>query len=132
MTSFDQLYTVDPDKAARGVWSEPDASGATYLVAQYGDLAKARLEKLQAPHKRQFDNGTAPIGLRRHLFAQCLADVVLLDWQDVKPGGKPLPYTKQAAIQLLESSEYFSDFILKLAVDKERYDLEAEATATKN
>lgn len=128
---FKKLYMTDPAKA-QGVWTEPDASGARYLIARYGHQARARAEKLQAPYKRQFDNGSASPELRHQLLAQCLAETVLLDWDGLQIDGKLVAYSREAARQLLEQHEDFADFILKQAVDKANFDYEQEQATVKN
>ncbi len=128
---FAKLYMIDHAKADNGVWTEPDPSGATFLIARYGDRTKGRLEKLQGPYKRQINDGSLPADVRRKLFAQVLAETVLLDWSGVKIKGKDVPYSTAKAAELL-THEDFADFVYGQSINKARFDLEHEAAATKN
>jgi hypothetical protein len=96
LKSYKQAETA----AREGKWYALD--GAEFLIAS---IASPAFERAAARYRRQFglkDDKPDPV-IGRKVTIHALADAVLLDWKNLEEEeGKPLPYSRENAIKVLE------------------------------
>jgi len=68
-----------------------------------------------------------------NIYCKALSEYVLLDWDNVANAkGENVPYSQEAAMQVLKSNEEFRDFVADIAGNQAMYETEfKEATAKK-
>lgn len=74
------------------------------LVGPYGSPAwRTRWAELERPHleKKRENGGDLPPEVNAKIMGQCLAEVCLKDWRNIDDDGTPVPYSTDAAIDLL-------------------------------
>lgn len=94
-----------------GVWiSLNDA--AKVKVARSGNPRHSEiLRRLSAPYRRQISNNSLSNDVAFKISGEALAEAILLDWEGVEDDdGKPLPYSKSAARDLLCNRQYEARF----------------------
>lgn len=112
-------FETDPVKVADGVWFR--LVGSTLVPAREtdadGDFAEFRLrptdtaaaEKVMRTRQLQYrgalDEGEGPAYDQAlvDLAAGVLADAVVVDWRNVDVAGKPVPFSRAAAFELLRN-----------------------------
>lgn len=98
----------------RGKWFDYD--GARLLVASTNSTAyQERLNELQRPHLRAMRKGRFSNKLARKLAIEAMADTILLGWEGVELNGKPLEYSREAALKALTDYPKFADDVADFA-----------------
>lgn len=65
-------------------------------------------------------------------FIRAVAEHILLDWENLTDGGKPVAYSKQAAVKLLKDSPEISRFVMSASSTKANFEDEADSQAVEN
>lgn len=123
-------FGVNAEKAEEGVWFSVDER-ASIKVAKIGTL---KYQRALMKHTQKYQ---ALIRINRlsaeHLTkvtVLTLADAVLLDWREFEEDGKPLFYSKEAAIRILEEYPDFRAYVEQCGNNIEEFqegDVEADA-----
>lgn len=125
-------FKTDTALEDEGVWTTIDASSdAQIRIARIGNrrYREAMARRLK-PYRRALRAGTLDDSVTERITAEVLAETVLLDWRGVTADGAPLPYSRDAARDLLLDPAYrdFRDLVVELAGELDLYrerDLEA-------
>lgn len=118
MFEINDLKT-DPKKEAEGVWIDIDGKGAKLLIARNGNpVAKAKWEKLTSDPavRNAFRRETIDEQRLEDMLVEVLADAVLLGWEGITEGGKPVKYSPAKARELLKV-KLFRNLVQDLAND---------------
>lgn len=118
---------TDIDKAERGVWYPVD-SETKILVARYGNKAfQEELKRLTAPYKLAIQKNQLDTDTKERLSIEAIAKHILLGWEGMKTNGTPLPYSIEAAIEILSDPTLneFRELVLEVSTDAELYRAEA-------
>lgn len=97
--------------AAEGRWVDdiPSMPGLRLRVRGLTSLAavkcRRKLERQVEKKDRERGGGFKPEAEQR-ITREVLAEAVLLEWDGVKEGGKPVPYSEERARQLLLDPDY--------------------------
>jgi hypothetical protein len=126
-----------PESAQRGRWfREGDAE---FLVASIDSKPyQDALEDAMLPHRellrRSVRRGAKPSVIRearevRHrCTVEAMASHILLDWKNVTDGGKPVKFSREAALAMMQKYRKFADLIADMATgefdDQEAADAE--------
>jgi hypothetical protein len=107
--------TIDLER--NGTWTEYE--GSKFLIAHVNnpDFQRA-FTRLQLPHKRKVDKGTLDAKISLDIQAKALAIGVVLDWKDVtNNAGENVPYSRDAAENVIRRNGEFREFISEFAMD---------------
>lgn len=106
-----------------GVWVQLDSETKLKIARSGNKRYRGALARLTAPHKVALRSGKVSDEVADAILVEALAEAVLLDWEGMFEGGKPLPYSKEEAKRLLAdpSLKDFRDFVVEFANDMENY-----------
>lgn len=116
-------FKTDLNRELDGVWVDIGKE-ARLKIARIGNPAyKETFRRLAKPYQRQIRTGTLSDEVAERILAQSLAESVLLDWEGLEENGKPLPYSKKAALDLLTNPQLkdFRDLVAELANESELF-----------
>jgi len=113
----------DNDKVTQGAWR--DIMGGQFLIARAGNE-----NYLAAQERNGKRSATTPAERQRSLY-KSIAEGILLDWREVTDeNGKAIPYSVNAAIEVLADNPDLVSAIMAEANDFENFrreDIEAQA-----
>lgn len=113
----------DNQKATSGTWR--DIMGGQFLVARAGN------ENYMAAQERNGKRTATTAAERQRALYRSIAEGILLDWRDVTDAkGEPIPYSVDAAIEVLSDNPDLVNAIMVESNDHENYrreDVEQQA-----
>lgn len=101
-------FKIDLDKEKDGVWL-PIFDGTVEVKVRpltCPDYIHMEMRLLSQVPEEQRPDGNYAIAAIAGLQAQCIAETILLDWKGLTEGGKPLPYSREAADRLLTDDSF--------------------------
>lgn len=111
---FDGFDAYDMDEnleAGEGVRVEYD-DGRAFVLHRAGGANKKFARVMQAktkPHTRKIQAGTMPDSVADRLLAEVYAESVIIGWDGITAGGKPVPFnTDNVVAFLLAKPEVFT------------------------
>jgi hypothetical protein len=124
----------DDSKVENGVWVP--YRGARVKIASWASKKYKRLkDALEKPYERQRRLGIKNDEMDKidtDILCRAMARTIVVGWEDFTHNGKPLPYSENAAYDLLFKSLTFRNDMAVLAADESAYRLEQEAELEKN
>lgn len=90
------------------------------LVEPFGNKEWRRLyDKLTKPYRRYMrkNDGNLPTEKSDEIHIECMAKTLLKDWRGITADGEAVPYSPEAATELLEAVEEARNGISKAALD---------------
>ena len=130
MLDIDSL-AVDPTAAEDGVWA--NFMGARFKIARHNsNKANALRAKLTLAKWDEITAGTEDSDrIANEINAKVLAETVLLDWDGVTKGGKPLAYDPKVGLEYLIDQRFrdLSQFIENFSLNRSNYREKAEELA---
>jgi hypothetical protein len=124
---FGTDHTLEED----GVWIQL-GENARILIARLNNPAYDKLRKRLTRPFANFRGGTIPEEDALRIFRQCMSETIILDWDGIALGGKPLPYSKANALKLLTEYKDFADFVAGQAANIQNFQDETEEARAKN
>lgn len=126
-------FKTDSAKETAGVWF-PVGAGLEVLVARMRNAKhRERLRELMRPHLQRVRRGQMDLALVEKLNTQAMGETVLLDWKNLQDDDdKPIPYSKEKAVEILGKVLEFADMVSEFASDIENYREEVRADAEGN
>lgn len=126
ITKLDRIERAERN----GVWFDFD-EGARLKIARAGnrrfqEALRARLRERSKMRDKPADDADET------LFLETLAESVLVDWDGFTSNGQPLPYSREAALDLLTRFQRIRDFVMKKSDEMERFTEAANEEAEKN
>lgn len=127
-------FRTDKSLEDEGVWNSIGGDARIKLARignrRYRDALQARLK----PHRRAIRAGTLPEEVTEALMTEVIAETVIQDWKNVELNGEPVPFSPQAALDILSDPEMkdLRDMIVELASDMELYRARDLEEAEKN
>lgn len=115
-----ETIAVEPALLRGGVWwdfstkmpcspkTSPHESHFCVLVVPFGQEHARALDELRMPHIDDIrkNKGRLPDGIASSIVGAALAKTVLKGWANAELGGESLPYSEQAATELMSSPKW--------------------------
>jgi hypothetical protein len=117
---------------ADGVWVDL-GDGARIKVARETSVRyRERLRDVLRPHRGAMNVGAINDEQSHKLLAKAAAGTMLLDWEGITSDGKPVPFTVEAAEQLMVDLPDFYNAVANFAKEAALYREVYEADEQKN
>lgn len=125
-------FATDPELELNGVWVEI-GQGARVKVARTNNKRYTeRMQALMRPHRRQLRMGQLDDEVFDAILIRVVAETVLLDWENLEDGGKPIPYNTENAMRLMTEFPDFRNVVAEIAQEMETFRAVELADAEKN
>jgi hypothetical protein len=72
-------------------------------------------------HRDELDKGIIDLAKSDEMLADILSQSILLDWENIADGGKPIPYTKAEAVRLLLKYRDLREVVIAKADNLENF-----------
>jgi len=122
-TNLDVLYKPNTTNEVEGVWFETVA-GAKFKVKRFGGMNTPELKKQLAKHYKPYakliERGLMPEDKERKIYTKVFVETALLDWQGIIVDDKEVPFSKEAAIDLLCHLPELGEIAINLNVLEKR------------
>lgn len=132
--SVARRYAMDTATEVKGLWFDFE-DGARLQVARYGNPEHVKLERqLEAEYAAKLESKDREVQTeaRTELNRRVFAHTLLKDWEGIlDENEKELPYSVEAAEQLLEFPEFFGA-VLEFATQVEKFRKYKQDAAVKN
>lgn len=133
MGDVKKLFGVDAKKEQEGVWRDDIGGDIKIKIARIGNPNyQKRFQALTKPHRRALRSNRLSDDIAEKLLIQCLAETIVLDWENVEEKGKKIPYSLENAIKLLTDYPELRSTINDIANELEGYQAEEEEDAVEN
>ena len=121
MADVKKLFGTDTKKEQEGVWYDI-AEGLRMKIARIGNPNyQKRFQAISKPYRRSIRRGTLSDDIAEKLLVQCLSETIVLDWEGVEDGGMEIPYSKDAAVDLLTKYPELRGYINDIANELEGF-----------
>jgi hypothetical protein len=126
-------FATDQDKEESGVWVD-FGEGIKVKVRRLKSRASQDARKeLDKPFANEIRRGKLSTDVAEDLLIKQIAWGVIADWQGVDDeNGTPLPYSREAAYQILKKLPDFRDEVFAVSVDSEGFKAQDNADAVGN
>lgn len=123
-------FDFDPAKDLDGVWQS--VGDSQFLVARDGNpnFESVRQRKVAEHRDALLKGDEAAAKLYEQILIESCAETILLGWKNVQFRGKDLPYSQEAALEMLKMYG-FRNIIVRMAGDVDLYLREEEAADVK-
>lgn len=120
MINIDNDVTTIED----GVWV--DFEGSEFRIAHISNRQFQReLARLQQPHRRRIDAGTADPDLLRDIMCKAMSNGLVRDWKTVVDStGAEVKYEASLAYKALKNNPQLRDFVTDFATNLDNYHAE--------
>ena len=114
-------FRTDEQAEVEGIWQNI-GGGARLRLARLNNPRYRKLyQRLTRDYRAQLEMGLMPDEVHDPILCQCLAETVLLEWENIQFDGEELPYSKDNALHTLTQLKEFRDLVLRLAAGAEAY-----------
>lgn len=110
-----KTFKTDPKLEQEGVWI-PLGDGKLRIAR----LNNPRMGAAFAALIRPYRGGIVPPAEEERIMLDCLADHVLVGWENITRDGEPFPYSVENAKAALQIKD-FAEFVLERARDMEQF-----------
>lgn len=114
-----------------GAWVDIGDGGKLKIARAGNKKSIAHMRLISKPHLAQITYGKLSDEVATALAVEVLAEAILLDWDGITDGGKPLPYSKDNAIKMLTEYPDFRDLVSKIADERKTFQKEIDEAITK-
>ena len=132
MADVKKLFGTDAKKETEGVWHPIDGELEIKIARIGNPNYQKRFQAMSKPHRRAIRRGTLSDSVAEKLLVQCLAETIVLDWKNLEDNGKEVPYSLDAAIDLLTKYPELRNYINDIANELEGYQAEDDEEAAEN
>lgn len=136
-TNLDRSFKMDSGKEEEGVWVDL-GDGVRIRIRRFKSRKSQDVRKeLDKPHADQIRRGSIASEVAEDLLVKQMAFGVISGWEGITQIGddgvtKPLPYTGEAAYQLLKSLPELRDELFSVSVDRDAFRQKMDEEAEKN
>lgn len=124
-------FSTNKDLEEQGAWVDIGDGGKLKIARAGNKKAIAHLRLVSKPHLAQITYGKLSDEVSTQLAVEVIAEAILLDWEGITDGGKPLPYSKENAIRMLLEYPDFRDLVSKIADERKTFQKEIDEAITK-
>jgi hypothetical protein len=117
------IFKTDEQKSDEGVWCPVDVK-TDIKIGRYGNRTFQRaLKREMQPYKRLIDRDALDDETADKVLVNAIAEGLLLDWRGMTRDGEPLPYSREAAIEILSNKQFrdFRQLVVELAQDMQLF-----------
>lgn len=129
-------FAWNKELETQGVWREIEDGAAKLKIARFNNPDHvSTLQKLRLEHEEELRNPDTEEAqkLTLELSTRAMAQSVLVGWEGIlDEEGKELPYSAEAAFELLTELDEFSGLVFNLSLENEQYRKFQEDKAAKN
>lgn len=123
-TNLDKYFKTDSKLETEGVWFDLD-DNVGFLVRRFGGnnspSVKAAMQKHYKPYARQIEAGTLDQKKDLEIGVKVFVNACMLDWKGVEIDGKEVPFSKEAAVDLLIKLPDLSKALIDYAQSLDSY-----------
>jgi len=113
---------LDDSKDQDGLWFESGIGDIRIKVRRMGNSRyKEVFQKLIRPYRRQIDKGTLSEEVAEQILSRALTEAVIVDWENLEDGGKPVKFTKENAYKYLLEFEELRASVQDCAGEREEF-----------
>lgn len=114
---------LDPDREVHGQWVDA-GDGCRLLIARKGNAQYEKLlRRVMGPAQRKAELGRLTNEEARELFSGVMAKTILLGWEGLTEGGRPVEYSPENAERMLKTYRLFYEMVDKLSEDAQLFRL---------
>ena len=127
-----KAFSTNPKLEQEGVWVP--YGDAKLRIARDGNIKHQALRtKLAKKYQHIFrgSNEEATMAALKEVTATALSQTILLDWEGVTEGGKPVAYTPEVGHRYMTLSRDFMEFVEDASKDMAKFQDEADAENVK-
>ena len=130
-------FETNDTAETEGVWFDAEDNymleDARVKVARSNNrLMAAAMRKTMAKHARLWDRSDDAAEAKKQQIAdEAMAEFILKDWENMEMGGKPVKFSREAALKALSFKD-FRVMIEGFAASVDRYRVDAVEEASKN
>lgn len=129
---IEKQFATDPVLEKEGVWFDI-GDGAHVRVAAMNNPNWQRVMRAKFKgRERQLQLKTLSDDVATKLVIEATAETILLDWKGFTRNGEPLPYSREAAIDVLTRHRRLRDIVTGLSEDFESFKVSQAEDAEKN
>lgn len=129
-------FSWDTEAAEQGVWRTVFDGAAELKIARFNNPKhNAMLRRLREENEDVLKDDTTEEAQAKllEISGLAMAETVLTDWRGIlDEDGNELPYSKEAAFDLLKNYEEFADVVFNLSLETEQYRRFKESESVKN
>lgn len=129
-------FAWNTEAQTEGLWREIDDGAAKLKIARFNHPEhQAYLRRLREENAKLLENPDSEESQTKlnEIASKAMAAHILKDWEGIQDEeGNDLPYSEEAAYQLLSDYEEFSNLVFYLSTEVEQYRKYKEADAVKN
>ena len=123
-TNLDKLYKTDESIEKQGVYfNVSDTTG--FQLKRFGgfnsDTVKSKLAKYHKPYAYQIQKGTMDPKKEQEINCRVFVESCMVDWKGVEIDGKEVPFSADAATELLLKLPDLADALLQHSTDSNNY-----------
>lgn len=116
-----EMFSVNERDAEEGKWFKVGPVAEMKLRRFSSKASKKTRQNLEKPHREQYRGRDLPEDVMEDITNQHIAYAIIADWRGVVKAGKPLPYSKNAALDLMEKLPDLRTIIINLAVSLDQF-----------
>ena len=119
MSNFLSRYNTDANLEENGVWVD-FGDGIEVMVVRTNSKEAQKLKaKLERPYRKL---SQVPDDVQEAIYEKMIAQAVIKDWKGVTDAkGKEIPYSGEAALEILKKFKDFRDDIIMAASELETF-----------
>ena len=133
MADLQKEFGTDSEKEKEGVWRDDIVGDVRMKIARIGNPRyNKRFQALSKPHRRALRSGRLKDDIAEKLMIQCLAETIILDWENVEYKGKELPFSLENAVMILTELPELRNYVNDIANELEGYQAEDDEEGVEN
>lgn len=123
---------VDANLEENGVWMDYYDGSRLKIASIRSRRFREAKERIEKPYERLIKRDILPKERKEELEARAIAEGLLLNWEGFQNHGEDMPYSREAAYQLIKSQSWFRLDILTYAMEDAAFRQEDVEQVAKN
>lgn len=124
-------FSTNKELEEAGAWIDIGDGGKLKIARAGNKKSIAYSRQMAKPHMAQITYGKLSDEVATELAVEVLAETILLDWDGMTDGGKPLPYSKENALNMLRAYPDFRDLVSQISNERKTFQKEIDEAITK-
>jgi len=131
MAEISQLK-LDSEKEGNGVWVPFDLDVELLIAGSGSPEFRSACSELLKPHRQKIRTVGIEFEERIEIIKPAIAAHLLKGWKNLTSKGKPVPYSKEKALELINEIKGMATFVLGSADEREWFRKESQRGSGKN